>query len=610
MAILKCKMCGGDLNVNEGATTAECEYCGSLQTIPTVDNEKKISLFQRANKLRSACEFDKAAGVFESIVAEFPEEAEAYWGLVLCKYGIEYVDDPATGKKIPTCHRSSFDSVMDDNNFDLAMENADAVARKVYRNEAKYIEEIRKGIISVSESEAPYDIFICYKETDENNERTIDSVFAQEIYNSLIEKGYKVFFARITLEDKLGLEYEPYIFAALNSAKVMIVVGTDYEYFNAVWVKNEWSRYLSLMSVDKTKHIIPCYKDVDAYDIPKEFNRFQAIDMNKIGFMQDLARGIEKLISVKQEVPNKEISEPVADSSKAVSLLGRGKIALEDRDWQNADKFFEEVLNINYKNADAYLGKVLATEKCSDLSEFVNKRKNSYSDDKFDEYELEQDVDYINKQIENYAIEGYFSRSEISSFYVERVKYLSSVKNCEKYLLDESDYWKNHKVLARVYQFASNELLATLNCAKEEVFEYLRELITKARNSETINIKNAKDKYLQLIKNADISVELRYKQISDNREMTYQRLVEQYNTAKSKIEYTELIEWFKRLNGYKESNEYIDSCKKQIDKYEQARIIENKKGAWRLSGLCQHCGSKFTGLLVKKCVKCGKQKDY
>ena len=189
MAVLKCKMCGGDLNVLEGATTATCEYCGSLQTIPTVDNEKKISLFQRANKLRAACEFDKAAGVFESIVAEFPEESEAYWGLVLCKYGIEYVDDPATGKKIPTCHRSSFDSVMDDSNFDLAIENADAVARKVYITEAKAFEEIRKGIIKISSSEEPYDVFICYKETDEFGDRTEDSKIAQDVYDRLTDKG-------------------------------------------------------------------------------------------------------------------------------------------------------------------------------------------------------------------------------------------------------------------------------------------------------------------------------------------------------------------------------------------------------------------------------------
>ena len=273
MAILKCKMCGGELKILDGVTVAECEYCGSRQTVPTADNEKKMTLFARANRLRAANEFDKAAGVYESIVADFPEEAEAYWGLVLCRFGIEYVDDPATGKKIPTCHRSSFDSIMDDSDFEQVMENADPVARRVYRDEAKAIEEIRRSIIEVSSKEEPYDIFICYKETDENGDRTIDSVIAQDVYDRLTERGYKVFFSRITLEDKLGQEYEPYIFSALNSAKVMLAFGTDYEYYNAVWVKNEWSRFLALIAKGERKTLIPCYKDISAYDIPKEFRR-------------------------------------------------------------------------------------------------------------------------------------------------------------------------------------------------------------------------------------------------------------------------------------------------------------------------------------------------
>ena len=222
-------MCGGNLTVEEGMTICECEYCGSNQTVPNVDDEKKITLFTRANRLRAACEFDKAFGVYESIVTEFQEEPEAYWGLVLCKYGIEYVDDPKTGKKIPTCHRSSFDSVMEDSDFEMVMEYSDVASRAVYREAAKAIEALRVGIIEVSSKEEPYDIFICYKETDENGERTIDSVLAQDVYDALVEKGYKVFFSRITLEDKLGQEYEPYIFAALNSAKIMLAFGTNYE---------------------------------------------------------------------------------------------------------------------------------------------------------------------------------------------------------------------------------------------------------------------------------------------------------------------------------------------------------------------------------------------
>ena len=368
MSILKCKMCGGDLEILEGANICECEYCGSRQTVPSMDNEKKITLFGRANRLRLNCEFDKAAGIYESIVAEFPEEAEAYWGLVLCRYGIEYVDDPLTGRKIPTCHRSSFDSVLEDSDFEQACENADAEARRLYREEAKTIEDIRKGILEVSGKEEPYDIFICYKETDENGERTIDSVIAQDVYGALTEKGYRVFFSRISLEDKLGTEYEPYIFAALNSAKVMLVFGTDYEYFNAVWVKNEWSRFLALIASGQKKTLIPCYKGIDAYDMPKEFARLQAQDMGKVGAIQDLLRGIDKLMAGEKDNPSDRQAIIVQQAGANINaLIKRGNMALEDGDWDKADHFFEEILNQDAECAEAYLGKLMAKFKISDL---------------------------------------------------------------------------------------------------------------------------------------------------------------------------------------------------------------------------------------------------
>ncbi len=381
MAIIKCKMCGGDLTVVAGETIAECEYCGTQQTVPSMDNEKKLTLFSRANRLRFGCEFDKAAGIYETIVADFPEEAEAYWGLVLCKYGIEYVDDPATGKKIPTCHRSSFDSIMDDTNFEQACECADPLARRLYREEAKQIEEIRKGIIEVSGKEEPYDIFICYKETSELGDRTLDSVLAQDVYDALTAKGYRVFFSRITLEDKLGQEYDPYIFAALNSAKIMLAFGTDYEHFNAVWVKNEWSRYLQLMTQDKSKHLIPCYKGIDAYDMPKEFAKLQAQDMGKVGAVQDLLRGIEKIL------PKQLYSEVSAATQQVISggpnvqaLLKRGNMALEDGEWAKADKHFDQVLDMNAECAEAYLGKLLAELRCRNVEALKEK------DNTFEEY--------------------------------------------------------------------------------------------------------------------------------------------------------------------------------------------------------------------------------
>lgn len=423
MAVIKCKMCGGDLVIEPGATVAECEYCGTKQTIPNQDDEKKLTLFARANRLRMGCEFDKAAGIYESIVADFPQEAEAYWGLVLCKYGIEYVDDPATGKKIPTCHRSSFESIMEDSDFEQALENADVVARKVYRDEAKQIEEIRKGIIEVSGKEEPYDIFICYKETDENGQRTVDSVIAQDVYDALTEKGYRVFFSRITLEDKLGQEYEPYIFAALNSAKIMLAFGTDYEYYNAVWVKNEWSRYLKLMAKDKTKHLIPCYKGIDAYDMPKEFAKLQAQDMGKVGAIQDLLRGIEKLLPrTDPSAPVQQVVQQVvapADNRQSAQL-DRGYMALEDGDWKKADGFFEEALNLDAQCAEAYLGKLMAELRVrerlglSNCKDFFDDSKNYQRAIRFGSKELKNELNGYLAEIQERKQQKELHRKQIS----------------------------------------------------------------------------------------------------------------------------------------------------------------------------------------------------
>lgn len=365
MTVFKCKRCGGGLNITEADKVVECEYCGTTQTVPSADNEKKMTLFNRANRLRLNNEFDKAAALYEQLIAEFPEEAEAYWGLCLCNWGIEYVDDPATGEKKPTCHRASFESLMKDENYLLAMEYADITAQRVYRREAQEIDRLNDAILSVSRNEKPYDVFICYKETDENGMRTHDSVLAQDVYDALTAKGLKVFFSRITLEDKLGRQYEPYIFAALNSAKVMLAIGTKYEYFQAVWVKNEWSRFMRLAAKDRSKVLIPCFRDMDPYDLPDEFKGLQAQDLGKLGAVQDLVRGVGKLLAKDApkdgDVQQAAVSNPAATTVQ--SLLKRAFMFLEDGEWGSANEYAEKVLDIDPEDGEAYLAKAMSDLK-------------------------------------------------------------------------------------------------------------------------------------------------------------------------------------------------------------------------------------------------------
>ncbi len=378
-------MCGGTLEINENETTATCEYCGTEQTIPKITDDVIGNLFNRANTLRLKSEFDKAEEIYNKIVGLDNTQSEAYWGIILCKYGIEYVEDPTTYKRVPTCHRTSYDAITADEDYKLAIQYADISQKIIYEAEAKAIDEIQKGILTISQNEKPYDVFICYKETDESGKRTQDSVLANDIYHQLTQEGFKVFYAAITLEDKLGQEYEPYIFAALNSAKVMLVIGSKPEYFTAVWVKNEWSRYLKLMKADRSKLLIPCYKDMDAYELPEEFAHLQAQDMGKIGFINDIVRGIKKVIN--KDEPKSAVKETAAAvqaaNSAVAPLLKRISLFLEDGNWQEADEYCERVLDSDPENAQAYLYKLMAKLKVRKTEDLRNQAQLFDSEDMY-----------------------------------------------------------------------------------------------------------------------------------------------------------------------------------------------------------------------------------
>ena len=68
MGIFRCKMCGGSLEIRENQTTAVCEYCGTTQTLPRLEDDRRANLYDRANHFRRNNEFDKAMGIYEKIL--------------------------------------------------------------------------------------------------------------------------------------------------------------------------------------------------------------------------------------------------------------------------------------------------------------------------------------------------------------------------------------------------------------------------------------------------------------------------------------------------------------------------------------------------------------
>ena len=585
MVIFKCKMCGGTLSVEDGVSVAECEYCGTKQTLPTSNDEVIVNLFNRANNLRLKSEYDKAAEVYEKILEIDDSLAEAHWGLVLCKYGVEYVEDPLTKERIPTCHRTQLVSILTDAEYQAALKYADAASRQLYEQQAQEINELQKKILEIVKTEKPFDVFICYKETDESGARTKDSVIANEIYHELTNSGLKVFYAAITLEDKLGQEYEPYIFAALTSAKVMLVLGTKPEYFNAVWVKNEWSRYLHMMKTDRqTKRtLIPCFRDMDAYDLPDEFSHLQALDMANIAFMPDLTRNISKLLSRKSQKVS-SVEEPEADTTR---MLKRAFLFIEDGEYDRADIILEDVLNQDPENAKAYIGKLLIAYQLrieDDLSyvsikdDKIFKRAWSYADSAYQQ-----------------VLQGYLYEYEYQKAF--QLKKQENYRDAGKVFNLLNDYKDSHEEAVECNELEQARIYS-LGLQKMHNAEYL-EALTIFQGLGTYQdslekIKECKDLEIQALYNearalmehgscgaaADIFQKISgYKDATEKAtecktmetEQTYSRAIGYMDS----LEYGKAITLFQEIEGFKDSTQHLQRCRDIMQGWEKSQNRDN-----------------------------------
>ena len=584
MAVIKCKMCGGDMEISADKTFGTCEYCGSTMTLPKVSDDQRAAAFNRGNHFRRAGEFDKALGVYERIVAEDDTDAEAHWCCALCRFGIEYVEDPATYEWLPTCHRASFDSFLEDVDYLAALEHSDGITRRQYQKDAAKIAEVQRGILATSQNTEPYDVFISYKELDENGERTRDSVLAQDIYYQLTEQGRRVFFSRISLEDIPGTQYEPYIFAALNSAKVMIVVGTSAENLNAVWVKNEWSRFLAMMRKDKSKLLIPCYRDMDPYDMPEQLTVLMSYDMGKIGFIQDLIRGVNKVLDADKPKEKETVHETVVvkseGSANTDALLKRGSMALEDGDWKRADEFFEQVLNQNAECAEAYLGKFLVENKCMSMDEYADKRIDalrSCSTERQTACAAQDERIWKAKQ-EN-AVPGYLGEVKIEQLFDFDRSYDSCKKARSEQLQSEKDFFAQNREIKRIEKYASPEVSERLNGMQNKIFSFLHDVIAEAENEDKANAARVTSEYNAHLEKAEAEA----KSLRADAEMEREDDYRDAYKLESHEKYQLAAAAYEKLNDYKDSKERAAQCLAKHTELERALAEKREKEALELA---------------------------
>ena len=356
---LKCSACEGALDYN-GTSVCVCPYCG-VTNILSGNSIKYVNRLNRAIEYRLAGRFDDADKIYDEILDETAPTVDVLWSKALCRYGITYVEDPVTHENKPTLNRIEDEDIFDCDAYIEAMEIADEEQKNVLQSEAQTISDIQNGLMDIVKNEEPYDVFICYKETDAEGKRTVDSVKAQQLYDLMTKDGLKVFFSRVTLQDKLGVQFEPYIFAALKSATVMILLATDTEYIQAPWVKNEWSRFLQLKKENPQKGFFIACPDPSL--LPRNFKHFEVQNLTEVGAEANLAFNTRKYIE--KVNPNRSNK---GQNPTFVNVDSFYKVAFElnrSGKYEESNEKLTNVINLNPAFTDAYMLRICNNTKVS-----------------------------------------------------------------------------------------------------------------------------------------------------------------------------------------------------------------------------------------------------
>ncbi len=455
-----CKVCGEQLeDLVDGFYV--CKYCGSRWKVEAEANTPQAVKSEGAWEALRSGDFERAEERFDEAIAADKNDHEAYWGRALAGASIVYVNDLNENKKVPTCNNISEQSFADGSFVQKAIQLAPADIAAFYKQQAAYIDKVRTEWLQKASKEPAYDVFISYKDSDREHgiERTQDSVDAQELYTELIQRGYKVFYSRISLRDKVAEQYEPYIYNAIKTAKVMIVFAEKTEYVTATWVKNEWSRFKTRIE-KKEKHpnsLVVVYKGLNPGELPLVLKSRQCLNMGDISFLTTLLKHVEKVVGASKQVQGVEKIEiqggKIAKKQTEISQnqiktrdVGGGTLvetSLDDKqtfslvqtylstgDYAHAKSLLDDLLFNNPNDGEFLLASFLIEKRCADFAELL-KKLDTFTDADF--ATLENVLNCSKKSnAEKLLDKLYASANDADDAHAEKILKLVLPFNCKK----------------------------------------------------------------------------------------------------------------------------------------------------------------------------------
>jgi hypothetical protein len=393
-----CPYCGGPVK-SVSAEVGQCLYCqmeSQLNTIQYADIPPQLlNEIETIKHLRQNAEFYNAKKRINYIL-ENPKYKKfttimhhIYWQAFLCDYSVVFEQPVSSDKTVylPTFFSFNYKKMTDNEYYkkaiDLCNQNEDYKSLKSLNVLIQSLEKYANEFLNLREKHSKFSIFISFKHLDDSNKPTLDYEYALKLYTHLDSKLHKkTFFSPVALKN-IGSEiFEPHIYFGLYTASLFVLICTSPEYFESVWVKNEWTRYLKFQKLSpKNKNILIA--------IPNGFHKNELpepLRMNEYGLERQFVYFNNDKDLIEKVVGYIEFTE--SSKSKDLELMKSREVDIQELDRKETisqydkdllDKLISEQIEAYQKYRNLFKENPIGLLPIEGLNRLRNKNQEKFS---------------------------------------------------------------------------------------------------------------------------------------------------------------------------------------------------------------------------------------
>ena len=267
-----------------------CIKCGKRSVpavVPEYINKQAAKEANRGMSFYLTQKYDKAEKCFLMAAQAHPGEPQYLWAALLARYGVKYCPVMINhGSKLEHVINYWRDDIPDwiltqTQEYQTIEDEAAAVDYRYLTYYSEEAELIDKGLTQIGAAKEHYDVFLSFKDTDEDNdyEPTEESKLMEMIYPELVSKGVKPFYAKVSMAGKSVYDYEGYIHNAIRSSDMMVLLVSTPKNASAAWVESEWKRFLNWNQGNKERLLVCSVGNLSPSSLPPELRNYQ-IDLS------------------------------------------------------------------------------------------------------------------------------------------------------------------------------------------------------------------------------------------------------------------------------------------------------------------------------------------